>query len=132
MSPNFIFRRLLPAAALASGLAATTAMAQTAASPAPPMSKPAAITPPPPATTPVTPAAARNTGTGTSKLVTSQKFTTAAAAQASCPTDTVVWSSLTKSHSFHMPNSKYYGKTKHGAYVCEQTALAAGFHKARG
>jgi hypothetical protein len=67
----------------------------------------------------------------TGKLVASQKFTTVAAAQATCPSDTVVWSSLTSSKSFHVSTSKYYGKTKHGAYVCEQAALAAGYHQAK-
>jgi len=65
------------------------------------------------------------------KMAVSQKFSSAAAAQASCPNDTVVWSSFTSTHSFHLSTSKYYGKTKHGAYVCQQAALAAGFHRAK-
>jgi len=120
MSAKKMFSRLVPAVALAFGFA-SAAMAQTAAAPAAPMAKPTAAA--------ATQAAAGSTGK--SRLMNSQKFTTVAAAQASCPTDTVVWSSLTKSDSFHLPNSRYYGKTKHGAYVCEQAALAAGYHKAR-
>jgi hypothetical protein len=113
---------VVPAVVLAFGFA-SAAMAQTAAAPAAPIAKPTA------AAAAATQAATGSTGK--SRLMNSQKFITVAAAQASCPTDTVVWSSLTKSHSFHLPNSRYYGKTKHGAYVCEQAALAAGYHKAR-
>jgi len=65
------------------------------------------------------------------KVPGSEKFTTVAAAQKSCPGDTVVWSSFSTSHSFHLPASRYFGKTKHGAYVCQQAALAAGFHQAK-
>ncbi|WP_297369556.1 hypothetical protein [Acidocella sp.] len=65
------------------------------------------------------------------KLAADQEFKTEAAAAAHCPGDQVVWSALTKSKSFHTSHSKYFGKTKHGAYVCEKDALAAGFHKAK-
>jgi len=60
-----------------------------------------------------------------------QKFPTAAAAAAHCPGDVVVWSSFTKTKAFHLAASRYYGKTKHGAYVCEKDALAAGFHASK-
>jgi hypothetical protein len=65
------------------------------------------------------------------KLAANQKFTTVEAAQKSCPGDTVVWSSFTSTHSFHLSTSKYFGKTKHGAYVCEQAATAAGYHQSK-
>ena len=64
-------------------------------------------------------------------LSRSLEFTTTQAAAAHCPTDTVVWSTLSKSHSFHVSDSRYFGKTKHGAYVCKGDALAAGFHQAK-
>ena len=64
-------------------------------------------------------------------LSRSLEFTTTTAAAAHCPADTVVWSSLSKSHSFHTSASRYFGKTKHGAYVCKGDALAAGFHQAK-
>jgi hypothetical protein len=54
-----------------------------------------------------------------------------AAAQASCPADKVVWSTFSRSKSFHLASSRYFGKTKHGAYLCEKAALAAGFHAAK-
>jgi hypothetical protein len=103
-------RRLLPSfVAVALILAAPTAFAQTSTTKTAPMSM----------------------GVGAAKLPNNQKFTSAAAAQASCPADKIVWSSFTSTKSFHMPTSKYYGKTKHGAYLCEKTALAAGFHQAK-
>jgi hypothetical protein len=58
-------------------------------------------------------------------------FKTLGAATAHCPGDAVVWSTLSKSKSFHLAGSKYYGKTKHGAFVCKSEALAAGFHAAK-
>jgi hypothetical protein len=64
-------------------------------------------------------------------LPAAARFTSVAAAQASCPADVVVWSSFTGTRSFHLAKSKYFGKTKHGAYLCEKAALAAGFHQAR-
>jgi cytochrome c5 len=62
------------------------------------------------------------------KLPKSARFKTEAAAAASCPGDKVVWATLSKSHVFHLPGTPRYGKTKHGAYVCEKVALAAGLH----
>ena len=88
------------------------------------------------------PARARGTGTGASgvaatsrakstRLPSGETFRTVAAATAHCPSDTVVWSTLSKSKSYHTSSSKYYGKTKHGAYVCKKDAIAAGFHAAK-
>ena len=85
---------------------------------------------------------ASSAGTGTSgvaaatkvksaRLPSDETFKTAAAATAHCPSDTVVWSTLSKSKSYHTASSKYYGKTKHGAYVCQKDATAAGFHAAK-
>jgi hypothetical protein len=64
-------------------------------------------------------------------LAAGEKFSSVATAQAHCPGDTVVWSTMSKSKTFHTSSSKYFGKTKHGAYVCEKTATAAGFHAAK-
>jgi len=65
------------------------------------------------------------------KLPKTDEFSTTAAAAAHCPKDTVVWSALTKSKSFHLAGSRYFGKTKHGAYVCKGEALSYGFHQAK-
>jgi hypothetical protein len=67
-------------------------------------------------------------GPMTSKLSKADEFKTEALATAHCPGDTVVWSTLSKSKTYHMAASKYYGKTKHGAYVCKGDAVSAGFH----
>jgi hypothetical protein len=58
------------------------------------------------------------------------RFTSEAEAKASCPTDTVVWAS-SKSKAYHVTGSKFYGKTKSGAYECKSAADAAGFHAAK-
>ena len=41
----------------------------------------------------------------------------------------MVWVN-TKSHTYHQPNSRYYGKTKVGKYLSEKDALAEGDHAA--
>jgi hypothetical protein len=118
MSLSIFTRFAIPAiAAFTISIAAPAAMAQTTMAPT---------------KTVVTKTVAKPNGTVVTKTVTTKdRFNTLAAAQATCPTDTVVWSSFTSTHSFHMSTSKYFGKTKHGAYVCEQTALAAGYHQSK-
>jgi hypothetical protein len=59
-----------------------------------------------------------------------EEFKSEAAAKAHCPTQTVVWVN-THGRVFHMPRSKYYGKTRYGAYACEKAAEAAGFHASK-
>ena len=43
----------------------------------------------------------------------------------------MVWVN-TKSHAYHQPDSRYYGKTKEGKYMSEADAKAAGDHAAPG
>lgn len=57
-------------------------------------------------------------------------FDTESAAQAHCPSDTVVWLN-TKSHVYHEKGMVYYGHTKQGAYVCKQEADSAGDHETK-
>ncbi len=52
-------------------------------------------------------------------------FTTEDAAQRHCPADTVVWLN-TRSGIYHLKGERWYGRTKHGAYVCKKEADAAG------
>ena len=107
------FTRFVTVLGFAGALGLAPAMAQTASgtmAPAPAMSTQAKTT---------------------AKLSKDMEFKTQAAAAAHCPGDTVVWSSLSKSKSFHTSDSKYFGKTKHGAYVCKGDALAAGFHQTK-
>lgn len=37
-----------------------------------------------------------------------------------------------KSHVYHEPSDPYYGRTKHGRYMCPSQAKAQGYHKAGG
>jgi hypothetical protein len=47
------------------------------------------------------------------------------AAQAHCPSDTVVWLN-TRTDVYHYQGERWYGNTKEGAYVCEREAEVAG------
>jgi hypothetical protein len=58
------------------------------------------------------------------------QFASEAAAKAHCPGDTIVWASLGKSKAYHLSGNRYYGKTKHGAYMCQKEADRSGFHLA--
>lgn len=64
--------------------------------------------------------------TAASSKLKGEEYKTEAAAKAHCPTQTVVWVN-THGHVFHLPKSKYYGKTRYGAYACEKSAETAGF-----
>jgi hypothetical protein len=46
-----------------------------------------------------------------------------------CGAVKAVWVNL-NSHVYHEPGDPYYGKTKHGEYLCPNQAKAQGFHKA--
>jgi len=57
-------------------------------------------------------------------------FETEEAAQQHCPTDQVVWLN-TKSGIYHEKGMRWYGRTRHGAYVCRKEADAAGYRDTR-
>lgn len=57
-------------------------------------------------------------------------YTSAAAAKAACAGDTVVWHAR-RSKVFHLSTSRYFGKTKRRAHVCEKAALADGLHQSK-
>ena len=124
-----VSRRLLPALTFVCAMGmAPLAMAQSAAAPAAPAGTMAPMATPAATMAPMAAPAAKPVA---AKLTKADKFKTEAAAQASCPADTVVWSSMTKSKVLHASGSKYFGKTKHGVFVCEKTAEAAGYHLAK-
>ncbi len=54
-----------------------------------------------------------------------QQFNTEAEAAKHCPQDTVVWLNL-PTMIWHYKGQRWYGNTKHGAYVCEKEASAEG------
>ena len=54
-----------------------------------------------------------------------QQFDSEAAAQAHCPSDTVVWLN-TNSGIYHEKGMRWYGRTKQGAYVCRKEADGVG------
>ena len=58
------------------------------------------------------------------------QFQTAADAQMHCPHDTVVWLNL-PTMIWHTRGERWYGRTKHGAYVCEKEAAAEGARASR-
>ena len=55
-----------------------------------------------------------------------EMFSTEETAQAHCPRDVVVWLN-TKSGIWHEKGMRWYGRTKHGAFVCRTEAAAAGY-----
>jgi hypothetical protein len=54
-----------------------------------------------------------------------EQFPTEESAQAHCPKDTVVWLNL-PTMIWHYKGQRWYGRTKHGTYVCEKEAAASG------
>jgi hypothetical protein len=54
-----------------------------------------------------------------------QLFSTEDGAQRHCPRDVVVWLN-TASGIYHLKGERWYGNTRHGAYVCKREADAAG------
>ncbi len=114
----------MPHNTIRNGLAAFTVICSFAA----PLAEAQTMAPATPVPSTMTP---MKTTTTHSVASTIPHFTTVAAAKSHCPSDTVVWSSLSHSKSYHLASSKYFGKTKHGAYVCKQDATTAGFHASK-
>jgi len=63
--------------------------------------------------------------TATSAPMSLHLFTSEPAAQKHCPKDEVVWLN-TSSGIYHEKGMRWYGNTRHGAYVCRKEADAAG------
>jgi hypothetical protein len=59
-----------------------------------------------------------------------EQFNTEAEAAKHCPQDTVVWLNLA-TMIWHYKGQRWYGNTKHGAYVCEKEASAEGARATR-
>jgi hypothetical protein len=95
--------------------------------PAPPPPSPAPTASVPPANP--APAPARPSTVAPNQLEANE-FTTAAQAKVRCPADTVVWANR-PSRIYHFGDTRFYGQTKMGAYMCERDALAAGMRAAK-
>lgn len=82
-------------------------------------------------TRPAAPAvSSRSAGAAATQGLAANQFSTEQAAKAHCPGDTIVWANLSGSKAYHTSGNRYYGKTKHGAFMCEKDADQAGFHAA--
>ena len=121
------------AAAFVATLMATTAFAQTTPG-TPPAVAPGVLAPPSAGSAASSAATStRNSATSAAKRAAAPmmagQYDNEAAAKAHCPTDTVVWGN-SSSKAYHLTGTKYYGKTKHGSYMCQKDAMTDGFHAA--
>ena len=101
------------------------APARTAAAPSSSSSSPAAV---PSAASPSGAAPAGAGASAAQSALASNQFSSEQAAKAHCPADTIVWVNLGGSKAYHTSSDRYYGKTKHGAYMCQKEAEQTGFH----
>jgi hypothetical protein len=88
-----------------------------------------AQTPPKPASPTMPPASAKPAAPPATNGSTLQ-FKDEASAKTHCPGDTVVWANLA-SKVYHLAGTRYYGKTRKGAYICKQDADNHGFRLVR-
>ena len=104
----------------------------TVAAPAPTAPPPAAqtrtTTAPPPASPP--PAATTGARTATTTPTGANQYASEGQARFRCGSGTVVWANL-DSKIYHFTGYKEYGKTKSGAYMCEQDATGQGLRAAK-
>jgi hypothetical protein len=77
----------------------------------------------PPSSSPSSPTSAASGGAAT-------QYKSEAEAKSGCGTDPVVWANPS-SHVLHKAGTRYYGRTKQGAYMCEGAATNAGYHMAK-
>lgn len=59
-----------------------------------------------------------------------EHFSSLTEAQKSCGADTVVWANL-RTHVYHLAGSRWFGKTKKGAYFCKSAVEKAGVHASK-
>jgi hypothetical protein len=93
---------------------------------------PAPTAPPPPAQTRTTTTAPATTGARPASTTPTgaNQYQTEAQARFRCGTGMVVWAN-TESKIYHFTGYKEYGKTKTGAYMCEQDATGQGMRAAK-
>lgn len=59
-----------------------------------------------------------------------EHFSSLTEAQKSCGSDTVVWANL-RTRVYHLDGSRWFGKTKKGAYFCKSAVEKAGVHASK-
>ncbi len=59
-----------------------------------------------------------------------EHFSSLTAAQKNCGADTVVWANL-HTDVYHLSGSRWFGKTKKGAYFCKSAVEKAGVHASK-
>ncbi|WP_419730047.1 hypothetical protein [Lichenicola sp.] len=74
-----------------------------------------------------TPAAGAPANTGAGKSAHASRRGVAATPDISCPGDAVVWVNP-RSKAYHMQGDSFFGRTKHGSFMCKKAADAAGDH----
>ena len=79
---------------------------------------------------PSNPASTPASNAGSAAAVRADQYTTELQARARCPSDTVVWVN-TSTRVYHYADTRYYGRTHRGAYMCEADARAGGYRAAR-
>ena len=126
-----------PAAPPPTSAAPPSAVQPTARPTAPPPARPETPAQPipsqtaaPPSAAPAPTTTARPAPQPPSATTGGNEFSTEAQAKAHCPADTVVWANL-RSHIYHFSETRYYGTTENGAYMCEKEAIAAGNRAAK-
>lgn len=60
-------------------------------------------------------------------LPADERYASLSQAEAHCPPNTVEWASLGNSSLYHNSQSRWFGRTKHGAYACKAILDQAGF-----
>jgi hypothetical protein len=114
-----------PRSAAGAPHSAASPSAAAAARPGAPASS--SSTSPSPAASPSAAPAAHGGAPTSQPALASNQFSSEQAAKAHCPGDAIVWANLSGSKAYHTSSDRYYGKTKHGAYMCQKEADQAGF-----
>lgn len=70
----------------------------------------------------------RQTAPNASGRLAADQFSSEQAAKGHCPGERIVWADLGGSKAYHTSGDRYYGKTKHGAFMCQRDADQSGFH----
>ncbi|MBV9016173.1 MAG: hypothetical protein JO058_11030 [Alphaproteobacteria bacterium] len=67
--------------------------------------------------------------TMTRETMNTDQFSSEGDARARCGSETIVWVN-TKTHVYHLPGSREFGQTKHGAFMCQADADRSGKFRA--